>query len=159
MTVDCHRPEGGEAAVLPTGAHHMFLFVNAAGAAPVGYPMTGFFDRDTISFTTYRAARKVHRLLADDRVCCLVTPCSTAPRSSTALAVRGRARLEPDRRSLTPDGDFGGQGDIGPVPAVVRAKVAARLDSGKRVVFIVVIEDVQVVSAAKELTCLVEISV
>ncbi|HVU72346.1 MAG TPA: hypothetical protein VHE83_05250 [Mycobacteriales bacterium] len=128
-------------AVLESGPQHMYLFVNAGDAAPVGYPMTAFWADEAVHFTTYRAARKTARLLADDRVCCLFAPCATEPAPDRVLLVQGRATLADSDVIASRAADLDATGRPLPVPPDVQAKVARRLDAGKRVVFAVAVED------------------
>jgi hypothetical protein len=135
---------------------HMVLFVNAVGAAPVGYPMTAFFVDGRLCFNTYRKARKVERLLADDRVTCLFSPPSTEPVPERAIVVRGRAR--PTDAGTAHDAVQTGRHGRVTAPLAIREKVADRVASGKRIVFAVDVEDVsETVPPTGEATCRVRI--
>lgn len=127
--------------VLERGPQHVYLFVNTRGddgspGAPVGYPMTGVFEREAVWFTTYRAAAKVRHLLRDDRVCCLYASTAVDELPARVLAIRGRAHPSDDTSA------FSAPRDDAPlkVPADVRASVADRLSTGKRIVFRIDIE-------------------
>jgi hypothetical protein len=143
--------------VLERGPQHMYLFVNTAGAGPIGYPMTGIFDREALWFTTYRAAAKVRHLLADSRVCCLFAPPATDEVTDSILSVRGHAVPSDDTSAFSaPRTDAPLE-----VPPEIREKVVDRLDTGKRLVFRVQIEAASSlpVDPAKEgLHCRVPIS-
>jgi len=142
-------------AFLEQGPRHMYLFVNTA-RGPVGYPMTGVFERDTIWFTTYRTSRKVRHLEADDRVCCLYAPPATEHVAEPVLSVRGHAAVTRDIRAFTE-----GHGDAPlEVSEQTRQQVADRLRTGKRVVFAVRIVDATTVTVrgpGEEGACHVEI--
>jgi hypothetical protein len=116
-----------------TPTMHMVVLVNTRRGSVTGYPMTGLYVDGALWFTTYRKARKVSHLLADDRVCCVVAPPSTTEVTEPPLAVTGHARLvEPPawfgRADASTDAPVEISGDV-------RGKVADRLRSGKRVVF------------------------
>lgn len=146
--------------LLERGPQHMYLFVNTANAGPIGYPMTGIFERDALWFTTYRAAAKVRHLFADSRVCCLCAPPATDDAEdgdNVVLSVRGHALPSEDTSAFSqPRGAAPLE-----VPAEIRDKVVDRLDTGKRLVFRVQIEAAAIlpVDRAKEkLRCHVPIS-
>lgn len=120
----------------------VYLVVRRLDGTPMGYPMVGRWEDGGMEFSTYRKSAKVRSLERDDRACCLVVPRDRA-REPRVLAVWGRAAIggagrERWQAALERDGEDADSALE--VPAAVRAKVADRLATKKRVVVRVVPE-------------------
>jgi Pyridoxamine 5'-phosphate oxidase len=118
----------------------VYLIVRRPDGTPMGYPMTGRWLQGGLEFSTYRKSAKVRYVERDERVCCLVVPRDRA-KHDRVLAVWGRAGVDDaSRRRWQESLDDREQKVNVEVPAAVRAKVADRLSTNKRVIIRVEVE-------------------
>jgi hypothetical protein len=119
----------------------VFLIVRRADGTPMGYPMVGRWENGALEFSTYRKSAKVRHVEADDRVCCVSVPRDRSA-ESRVLTVWGRGAIGEagaDRWRAALQGRDDGAVGIA-VPESIRAKVADRLATSKRIVLRVEIE-------------------
>lgn len=115
-------------------AHTRTMLVTLrADGSPTIHPMLGLWREGALWFNTYRNSVKLQNIERDPRVCCLVLG-GDDELTPPAVVVHGAAELLPPG-TLVPDG-------AGPPPVtpagvtggIVR-KVAARVETAKRVMF------------------------
>ena len=104
MSEDGARPD----AAVPAGAAEFmgrngrtFMITLRADGSPTAHPMAGFYG-GALYLNTYRKSAKARNLGRDDRICCVVTNSSDAPRFEGAV-YRGRARLLPGDEVFAPE--------------------------------------------------------
>jgi hypothetical protein len=118
----------------------VYLIVRRPDGTPMGYPMTGRWLHGGLEFSTYRKSAKVRYVERDERVCCLVVPRDRA-KDDRVLAVWGGAAVNDASRQRWQESlDDREQKVNVEVPAAVRAKVADRLVTNKRVIIRVEVE-------------------
>jgi len=127
----------------------VFLVVRRPDDTPMGYPMVGRWADGALEFSTYRKSAKVRHVEADPRVCCLCVP-RDSELEHRVLAAWGRGFIEMagrDRWRAAIEGRETAPAGIA-VPDSVRAKVADRLATSKRVVLRVELESAAFVRGA-----------
>jgi hypothetical protein len=124
-------------------ARKAFLLIRRPDGSPTGYPMYVMFRGGGLEFTTYRKSPKAIAMMAAPRITCVVMADDDG--TPAALAVVGTAAMDEPGTGFA--ANTGGTAPVA-VPDGLVKDVAARLASGKRVVFKVATESVRILASA-----------
>lgn len=106
-----------------------YLLTRRRDGSPTIHPMTAFYADGRMTMTTYRKSAKARNVERDERAACLVLS-AYGSADVRAVLVGGRARLRQATIAALPVEDGAAPAKV---PDAVAARVAARMESGKRV--------------------------